>query len=83
MISVVIYIVLPCCYAVLSVWFWKLLFWYLFIVLYCIDFICFICVQCLSWQVSCPTVVWQNYGPTKWYMYVCIFLQNSGNHLPD
>jgi hypothetical protein len=28
----------------------------------------------VQWQVSCPTVAWQNYGPTKWYKYVCMYV---------
>ena len=28
----------------------------------------------VQWQVSCPTVAWQNYGPMKWYKYVCMYV---------
>jgi len=44
----------------------------LFIVLYCFGLFC-LCVV-FFWQVSCPNVVWLNYGPMKWYMYVCMYV---------
>jgi hypothetical protein len=46
------------------------------IVLYCVCSICCFYSVCsvVQWQVSCPTVARQNYGPTKWYKYVCMYV---------
>ena len=48
------------------------------IVLYCICSLCCFYSVCnvFHWQVSCPPVARQNYGPTKWYKYVCMYVCN-------
>ena len=60
-----------------SIWFWRLWYWHLFIVLYCNVFVfcvC-VCVMCFFWQVSCPTVVWQNLWTYEMIcVYVCMYV---------
>jgi hypothetical protein len=54
-------------------------------VLYCVHLFC-LCVMCFFWQVSCPTVVWQNLWTYKMIcmyvcmcvcMHVCMYVQHS------